>query len=461
MNIFLSEDFLLENETAKKLYHTVAKDIPIIDYHCHINPKDIAENTKYENITQIWLYGDHYKWRAMRSNGIHEDYITGNKSDYEKFLKFSKTIPKLIGSPLYHWTHLELKKFFGISIPLGEKTADEVWHKCNEKLKALSTREIINSSNVDTICTTDDPIDNLEYHKKIKNDSSFKTKVIPGFRPDKAINIDKAGFKAYIKCLSKVCNFKIDNIDSLKVALKVRIEYFNSMNCKTCDHGLDYIPYVLGNADEIFQKVLLDNPITQLEADIFKTEILTFLAKEYKEKNWVMELHFGVMRNCNETMFESLGPDTGFDSIGCAPINQLRQFLDNLNTIHSLPKTLIFSINPADNGLINTLCGCFQDEEAACKIQQGSAWWFNDTKGGMIKQLTSFAELSVLGNFVGMLTDSRSFLSYTRHEYFRRILCNFIGNLVEKGEYPEDFDTLSIMIADICYNNAKKYFNIN
>lgn len=414
----------------------------------------------YENITQVWLYGDHYKWRAMRINGVDEKYITGNASDEEKFFAFAKIMPSLIGNPIYHWCHLELKRYFNSELILNENNVAEIWKICNEKLKRLSVKKIIEISNVKVICTTDDPIDSLEYHKQIKEDTAFKTKVLPAFRPDKAIQIDKDGFSDYIKKLETVCHIQIKDLNAVKQALLLRIEFFNENGCKACDHGLEYIPFqpeTDQKADEILRKALKGESISSQEADQFKTNLLLFLCKEYHQRNWVMELHFGVARNTNTKMFSLLGADTGFDTIGGFPVRGLYEFLNCLEMENSLPKTIIYSINPSDNAIINTICGSFYEKGIKGKVQQGSAWWFSDTKIGIEKQLKTFASLSSFGCFIGMLTDSRSFLSYTRHEYFRRILCNYIGRLIEDGEYP-DCEQAGEIIEDICYNNANDYF---
>ncbi len=466
MSGFLNDNFLLSTEVARKLYFGYAKDMPIIDYHCHVPPKQIYENTHFSNITEVWLAGDHYKWRLMRSNGVDEYYITGGASDYEKFVKFAQTLPKAIGNPMYHWCHLELKNYFGYEGVLNEKTADEVWKLCEERLKKgdLGVRDIIKQSNVKFIGTTDDPVDTLEYHKLIAEDSSIDTIVAPSFRPDKSINIDKKGWKEYIKALSEVAGFDINSVDSLKKALAARVDFFDAHGCKASDHGLDRIVY---NADEdidldaVMCKVLDGGVASDAETEAFKTELLIFCAEEYKKHGWVMQLHYNCIRNPNSVMFQKLGPDTGFDVIG--PSNDCFKFtllMDRLNRDGVLPKTIIYSLDPTDNQFIDTLLGAFQGTEVAGKIQHGSAWWFNDNKQGMRDQLISLANLSLLGNFVGMLTDSRSFLSYTRHEYFRRILCQLIGEWVDNGEYPDDEETLGKIVSDICYNNAERYFNI-
>ncbi len=465
MTGFLKDDFLLNTETARELYFSFAKDKPIIDYHCHVSPKEIYEDKHFDNITELWLSGDHYKWRLMRSNGVDEYYITGDASPKEKFIKFASLLPKAIGNPMYHWCHLELKNYFGYNGVLNEKTAQEVWELCNKKLtdENLSVRDIIKQSNVEFIGTTDDPVDNLEYHKLLAEDKSFKTVVAPSFRPDKAFNIDKAGWKEYIKRLSEVSETDITDLASLKCALAKRIEFFNSMGCKASDHGLDRMVYAQGEENEInkvIAKGLSGEAVSASEAEALKTELLVFCAGEYVRLGWVMQLHYNCLRNPNSKMFKCLGADTGFDCIG--PNNgshKLASLLDRLNCASILPKTIIYSLDASDNAFIDTLIGAFQGTEIAGKLQHGSAWWFNDNKEGMRQQLISLANLSLLGNFVGMLTDSRSFLSYTRHEYFRRILCSLIGQWVENGEYPNEQQTLSRIVEDICYYNAKRYFN--
>jgi len=462
MRKFMDEDFLLMTETACELYRNTAAKMPIIDYHCHINPREIAENKTYENITQVWLYGDHYKWRAMRSSGVDEKYITGESTDYEKFEKYAEIMPMLIGNPLYHWSHLELKRYFNIDLPLSLENAPAIWEESNRKIKELSVKNIIKMSGVEVICTTDDPIDNLEWHKKIGQDKSFGTKVLPACRPDRALNLEKADFSGYIKALGDTAGVEIKSVSTLKEALSKRFDFFNTLGCKAADHGLDFIPFVSASEHEtdiIFQKALDGQTLSLNEIEIYKTNILLFCASQYSRLGWVMELHYGVIRNANTSMFNKLGADTGFDSIG-NPGNpaKLLSLLDSLDQNKTLPKTLIFPITPSDNAAIGTAIGCFQDSSVRGKLQQGSAWWFNDTKNGMEEQLTTYASLSALGNFVGFLTDSRSFLSYTRHEYFRRILCNLIGKTVENGEYPNDRNYIEKLISDISYTNAKKYF---
>ena len=461
----INDGFLLKSDTAKRLYEA-AKDMPIIDYHCHIDPREIYENRRFDNITQVWLGGDHYKWRLMRSNGVTEDEITGDADDYTKFLRFAEMLPKAIGNPMYHWCHLELKRFFGYDGVLNGDTAREVYDLCNKKLRqdGMTVRAIIEKSNVKMIGTTDDPADDLKWHKLIAEDKSFKTAVCPTFRPDKAVNIDKDGFADYIKKLSAAAETDIKTVSDVKAALEKRLDYFCSLGCRATDHGLDYVVYEPASEEsvnEIFKRALRSEKVSQSEADRYKTELMLFLGEKIAEKGIVMQLHYGAQRNTNTVMFNKLGADTGFDCISVKNCGEaLKGFLNALNVKGKLPKTIIYSLNPNDNELIDTVLGCFQGTEAQGKIQHGSAWWFGDTKSGMEAQLKSLANLSLLGNFVGMLTDSRSFLSYTRHEYFRRILCNLLGEWVENGEYPDDKITLETIVKDISYNNAKKYFNI-
>ena len=466
MKAFMDKDFLLTSETSRSLYHGSAADMPIVDYHCHVSPKEIYEDKRFENIAQIWLGGDHYKWRIMRSNGVEEYYITGNAPDREKFQKFAEALPRAIGNPMYHWCHLELKKYFGYEGILNGETAEEVWNLANAKLqeKNMSVRGIIAQSNVAFIGTTDDPVDTLEWHEKLAADKTMKTTVAPSFRPDKALNIDKAGWLDYIHTLAKAAGIEIDSVETLKTALRLRMEHFANHGCKASDHGLDYMfyrPACPCETDAILKKGLNGETVTQEEAEKLKTELLLFCAKEYVRLGWVMQIHYNCLRNPNSTAFATLGADTGFDCIG--PNNgsaALAKFLDALHKDNALPKTILYSLDGGDNAFLDTLIGSFQGAGVAGKMQHGSAWWFNDNKQGMREQMISLANLSLLGNFVGMLTDSRSFLSYTRHEYFRRILCGLIGEWVENGEYPADEKTLSGLVKDICYNNAVKYFSL-
>lgn len=467
MKAFMDQDFLLETETARKLYHEYAAEMPIIDYHCHINPQEIAEDKKFENITQVWLGGDHYKWRQMRSNGVEEKYITGDASDREKFQKWAETLEKAIGNPLYHWSHLELQRYFGYYGALNGDTAEEVWNLCNAKLQedGMSARNLIRQSNVTLVCTTDDPVDSLHWHEVIAADKSFEVQVLPAWRPDKAMNFEKPDYPDYLRTLEKVSEVQIDSFAALIEALRRRMDYFAERGCCVSDHGLEYVMYVPASPEEveaIFARRLEGKSISREEELKFKTAFMTALGKEYHKKNWVMQLHYGVKRDNNGLIFRKLGPDAGIDCINnYAPSAQMADYLNALASSDELPKTILYSLNPADNAAIGTIIGCFQDSSAAGKIQQGSAWWFNDHKQGMIDQMISLANLGLLGNFIGMLTDSRSFLSYTRHEYFRRIMCNLIGGWVEKGEYPADEKRLGRMVQDISYHNTKEYFGFS
>ena len=464
MKPFMDKDFLLSTETAKTLYHDYAAKVPIIDYHCHINPQEIAEDRHFDTITQVWLGGDHYKWRQMRSNGVDEKFVTGESTDLEKFEKWAATLQKAIGNPLYHWSHLELQRYFDIFEPLTKNNADEIFEICNKKLQGegMSVRDLIKKSNVETICTTDDPIDSLEWHAKIKEDPTFDVNVYPAWRPDKAMNIEKPEYLDYLAKLSEVSGVKIDSFASLKEALKVRLAYFAERGCSVSDHALNYVMYKPATEEEIeaiFAKRVRGEELSLMEELQFKTAFMVFVGKEYHRLNWVMQLHYGTKRDNNEFRYKQLGPDTGFDCINTESSSaEMANFLNALNSSDQLPKTIIYSLNPVDNAAIGTVLGCFQDSTAVGKIQQGSAWWFNDNKTGMIEQMTSLANLSLLSNFVGMLTDSRSFLSYTRHEYFRRILCDLIGTWVENGEYPNDIEFLGQMVQDISYYNTKRYF---
>jgi len=467
MKKFMDEDFILTNEAAKLLFHNYAEKVPVLDYHCHINPEEIAKDRQFENITQVWLGGDHYKWRFMRSSGIDEKYITGDASDHDKFMAWAKCVGRAIGNPLYHWSHLELQRYFGYNGVLNEKTAEEVWNICNAKLKEpeMSVRNIIKKSNVTLICTTDDPVDALNWHDMIKEDKSFDVQVLPAWRPDKAMNLEKTTYLDYLATLSEVSGVKIDSFKALVDALKIRLDYFESKGCSVSDHALEYVMYVPASIEEIeaiFAKRLAGGAVTREEELKFKTAFMVEMGYEYAKRNWVMQLHYGCKRDNNTNMFAKLGPDTGYDCIlNGAPSASLADFLNSLCKNNSLPKTIIYSLNPNDNEAIGTILGCFQDSTAVAKIQQGSAWWFNDNKIGMENQIKSLANLGNLSGFVGMLTDSRSFLSYTRHEYFRRILCNVLGEWVENGEFPYDEDILSEIVKGISYNNAIRYFGFD
>ena len=452
MQNIVNDNFLLRTDAAKKLYGYV-KDLPIIDYHCHLSPAQIAQNYKFRNAFDLFLGGDHYKWRQLRTNGIDEEYITGNADDYEKFKAFAKTLPLLIGNPLYHWTHLELKRYFDIDVALDENTCEEIWNICNEKLARddFRAQELIKRSNVEIICTTDDPADTLEYHKQLKD---FEVKVLPTFRPDKAVEIGKETFIPYIQMIG------VKSYAELEAWIRDRIAFFDSCGCRLSDHGVEYIPFALGDAAEVFDRRMAGETLTTEQIDIFKTALMTVCAEEYTKRGWAMQLHIGALRNNNRRMYDKLGPDVGFDSINDLCIaEKLSAFMNSLEYRDCLPKTILYTLNPKDNYVLGTMLGNFQKAPTAGKIQFGSAWWFNDQRDGMVEQMKALANLGMIARFVGMLTDSRSFVSYPRHEYFRRILCNLIGTWVDEGEYPEDWATLERIVKGVCYDNAKAYFN--
>lgn len=463
---FMDENFLLSNETAVRLYHDHAADMPIYDYHCHLSPKEIWEDKSYNNITEVWLYGDHYKWRAMRANGVDEKYITGSGSDYDKFIAWAKTVPYTIGNPLYHWTHLELRRYFDIYEVLDGNTADLVWNKANEKLRqeGFTARSIIERSNVKLLCTTDDPLDDLTYHKKIQGLDNFGVRVLPAFRPDKGVEIQNEAFSSWVSKLEDTIGRGIHSFEDYLIALENRVNYFHDRGCRLSDHGLEYVPYrEAGNEklEEIFMKGRKGEEITREEGDAFRTAVLLFLGRLYAKLNWAMQLHIGAIRNNNTRMYKLLGPDTGFDSIHDHNIAYgLSRFLDALDRDGMLPRTILYTLNPKDNYVLASMTGNFQGDGIPGKIQFGSAWWFNDQRDGMVEQMKVLANVGLLSRFVGMLTDSRSFLSYTRHEYFRRILCNIIGKWAENGEVPKDMDLLGKMVKDICFNNARNYFQM-
>ncbi|QHZ45621.1 MULTISPECIES: glucuronate isomerase [Bacillus] len=463
MKVFLNDDFLLSTDTAKTLYHQYAKDMPIIDYHCHLSPKEIYENKTFNNITEVWLYGDHYKWRAMRANGIAEAYITGDAPDEEKFKAWARTVPMTIGNPLYHWTHLELRRFFGIYDLLDEKSAPEIWKRVNEQLNGdgFGARDLIEKSNVEAVVTTDDPTDSLEYHLKLKEDD-FNVSVLPGFRPDKALEINQEGFSGWVKKLEAASSMAIDDYDEFLKALKNRVDFFHEAGGRISDHAINEMMYVETDEKEvrpIFAKAMNGERVTEEEECRFKSYTLHVLGTYYAEKGWAMQLHINALRNNSSKMYEKLGPDTGYDAINDQDISKpLCRFLDSLDQKDALPKTILYSLNPRDYVVISSLCGSFQDGRIPGKMQHGTAWWFNDTKDGMLQQMTSLANIGLLSRFIGMLTDSRSFLSYTRHEYFRRLLCDIIGDWAEKGEAPDDIDLLGRIVKGICYHNAKEYF---
>ena len=462
---FMGKDFLLNSEPAVKMYEAAEK-MPIFDWHCHLSPKEIYENKQPEDIAWLWLAGDHYKWRAMRSCGVEEKYITGDASGYEKFKAFASIMPNLIGNPMYHWCHLELRRYFGINEILSEKTADTVWEKANAAIKAggFTPRELIEKSNVSHLCTTDDPADSLEYHKLIAEDKSFKCKVLPAFRPDKALGIDLPSWRPWLSAMEKTAGKEINGFAQLCDVLKDRIEFFASMGCRASDHAFLYVPYEEATdreLEDIFALAKSGADVTVEQADKFKTALLSCLAEEYSKRGWGMELHIGPIRNNNTAMFNKLGPDTGFDSVGDREIaEKLSRFLDSLAVKGVLPRTILFTINPKDNYVLGSMLGNFQSSEAESKIQFGSAWWFNDNIDGMREQMKALANLGAIGKFVGMVTDSRSFLSYPRHEYFRRIMCGLLGDMVAEGLYPYDEEALCKIAEDISYNNAIKYFGV-
>ena len=465
MRTFMDRDFLLKTETAKTLYHDHAAKMPVIDYHCHINPMEIYQDKQYQTITEVWLGGDHYKWRAMRSCGVPEAYITGEASPEEKFQKWAETMPRLIGNPLYHWSHLELQRYFDIHEPLNGSNAMEIFRACNAKLQQsdMTVRGIIRQSNVKLICTTDDPIDDLQAHSLLAADSSAPAAVLPAFRPDKAMRADKETFPEYVAKLEEVVGYPINTVEDMRRALADRIAYFADHGCCVSDHALDFCFCVQADEvtlNDIFARAKSGKTVTQNEQLAYHTALLIAVGQEYYKRDWVMQLHFGCLRDNSHKMFRRLGPDTGFDSMNdAANAVGLATLLGTLEDANALGKTILYSLNPADNGIIGTIMGGFQtDSPIPGKIQHGSAWWFNDHKVGMEEQMKSLMSLGAMGTFVGMLTDSRSFLSYTRHEYFRRILCNLFGQLVEDGEYPADLAHLGAMVEDISYNNTLHYF---
>ena len=477
MKPFIDKDFLLETETAKHLFHDYSEKQPLVDYHCHISPQEIYENRRFKNLTQVWLggknpdgsyFGDHYKWRLMRSGGVSEEYVTGEKPDYDRYFKFVEALQMAIGNPMVHWCNLELRQFFGIEKPLTPENAKEIWDICEDKLQndpGLTVRGIIKKANVAMIGTTDDPVDSLEWHEKIAADPSFDVKVCPSFRPDKAISISKPGFAEYIaKLAGSVGKDTLATADEVMAALVERLEFFAKMGCRASDHGLDYVPFRPATAEEVnavYQKAMAGETLSVEEAEKYQTAVLLCLGKNYHRLGIAMQLHYSCMRNSNARMYRLLGPDTGFDMIAqntCG--GAIAALLSALDENAECPKTIIYSLNPADNEQIGTLIGCFQSDEVPGKIQHGSAWWFNDTKSGMEAQMKSLANLGLLGNFVGMLTDSRSFLSYARHDYFRRILCNLVGNWVENGEYPNIEKYLKQIVEGVSYANAARYFNL-
>ena len=477
MKEFMNKDFILDTPTAQHLYHDYAAKMPLADYHCHLNPQEIYEDRRFNNLAEVWLggqnpdgsfAGDHYKWRVMRSNGVEENYVTGMVDPFEKFMKFVEALEMAIGNPMYHWCHLELQQFFGVTEPLTTESAKRIWEHCNEMLRNdpdMSARGLIRKANVAFIGTTDDPIDSLEWHEKIAADPSIEVVVGPSYRPDKAVNIHKAGWHEYMAALAKsVGKESLPTMQDVLDALLERLEHFKAHGCKASDHGLDYVPFVnytVKQADVVYQKALKGEKLTVEEVEGYQTVILLCLGKAYHRMNIAMQLHYSCLRNNNQRIFKLQGGDTGVDAIAqntCG--GNISQLLSALDEAGACPKTILYSLNPADNAQLGTLIGCFQGPEVPGKIQHGSAWWFNDHKVGMEEQMKSLASLGLLGNFIGMLTDSRSFLSYARHDYFRRILCNLIGNWVENGEYPNIDSALKKIVEGVSFNNAKRYFDL-
>ncbi|MFP4106060.1 MAG: glucuronate isomerase [Phycisphaerae bacterium] len=465
---FIHDDFLLQNDFARELYHDHAARMPIIDYHCHLSPQEVAEDKSWQTMTEVWLGGDHYKWRQMRTNGIDEKYITGDADDWEKFRKWAATMPYLLRNPLYHWNQLELKRYFGIDDLLTPQTARAIYDRCNEQLATdqFSARRLMERSDVKLVCTTDDPIDSLEYHQAIAADENFDVQVLPTWRPDKGMAVDKPQqFNAWIDKLAEVADLDISDFDSYMEAIRKRHDFFHSVGCRLSDHGVEtvyQIDYTQAEIKTIFGKVRGGSELTGEEIDKFRSAMLYEFGLMDAEKNWTQQIHYGAIRNNNTKMFEKLGPDTGFDSIGDFPVAKpLSKLLDRLAMAGKLPKTILYNLNPSDNEVLGTMLGNFQDGTVPGKIQHGSGWWFLDHIDGMRRQMESLSALGLLSRFVGMLTDSRSFLSYTRHEYFRRILCNMLADDLAAGLIPDDMELVGRMVRDISYNNAARYFGFD
>ena len=478
MKAFMDRDFLLETETAKHLFHDYAANLPLADYHCHLNPREIYEDRRFDNLVEVWLggldemgkpAGDHYKWRLLRSNGVSEDYVTGSQDPYQRFLKLAEALELAIGNPMYHWCHLEMQQFFGVTEPLTVQSAPRIWEHCNKLLRTdpeMSARGMIRKANVALIGTTDDPVDSLQWHEKLAADETVTFKVCPSFRPDKALNIHKAGFADYMQQLAaSVGKDALDSAQEVQDALIQRIEYFHARGCRASDHGFEAVvpfrPITMEQADDIYRKAMAGQPVTQEETEGYQTVLMLAMGKTYHRLGIAMQIHYSCLRNTNARMFAKLGADAGFDAIAqnTCGVNIFR-LLSALDATGQCPKTILYSLNPTDNAQLGTLIGSFQDSSIPGKIQHGSAWWFNDTKTGMQEQMISLANLGILGNFVGMLTDSRSFLSYARHDYFRRIMCNLIGTWVENGEYPNNDAALKRIVEGISFYNAKRYFDL-
>ncbi|MCD8040868.1 MAG: glucuronate isomerase [Clostridia bacterium] len=468
MKKFMDKDFLLETETAKKLYHEHAEKMPIIDYHCHLQPKEIYEDKQFRNLAEVWLgagdrYGDHYKWRSLRARGYEEDSISGPDDDYKKYLQFVESMPYFVGNPLYHWSHLEMQRYFDIDDIICPENAKKIWDKANEKLKTLTAREMMYKFNVKTVCTTDDPVDSLEWHAKMNADPTLKVKVRPAFRPDKAINVELSWFASWVNQLAGVVGKPINSLEDLCNALAERIAFFDKMGSKVSDHALDvvhYAPATYEEANAIFLKGMKGEHVSDEEQDKYKGYVLLFLGKEYAKYGWVQQYHIGALRNNSKTMLEKIGPDTGFDAIeDQVYMSKLSALLGALDMADALPKTILYCLNPRDNYALTVLSGCFQKEGVKGRVQVGTAWWFLDQQDGMKQNLETLMQVGLVAQSVGMLTDSRSFLAYPRHEYYRRILCNMLGNLVESGQYPESqLDVLGKIVENVCYNNAQEYF---
>ena len=468
MKEFMDKDFLLDTETAKKLYHDHAEKMPIIDYHCHLQPKEIMENKKFRNLAEAWLgpgdrTGDHYKWRSLRARGYEEESISGPEDDYKKYYQFAESMPYFVGNPLYHWSHLEMRRYFDIYDIINKDNAKKIWDEANKKLETLTTREMMYKMNVEAVCTTDDPIDSLEYHIAMRNDETLKVQVRPSFRPDKAMNVEAPTFANYIGQLAKVVGYEITNLEELCKALKERVEFFDSVGTRVADHGMDtlyYAPSTYEQANKVLLKGLRGEETTVQERDWFKGYLLVFFGRLYNKLGWVQQYHIGALRNNSKLMFKKLGPDTGFD--GMDDLNYMQKLsgvLGALDETNELPKTILYCLNPKDNYALTVLSGCFQKEGVKGRVMVGTAWWFLDQQDGMRQNLETLMQVGLIAQSVGMLTDSRSFLAYPRHEYYRRILCQMLGRLVESGQYPaSEIETLGKIVEDICYNNAKEYF---
>lgn len=464
MKKFLDENFLLSTKTAQELYHGYAKHMPVIDYHCHLSPQQIADDHQFKTLSEVWLYGDHYKWRAMRTNGIDESYCTGDKSDREKFMQWAATVPYTLRNPLYHWTHLELQRYFGVNEILNPQSAEKIYDTCTALIQtpAYSVKNLLRKMNVALVCTTDDPVDSLEHHIRLKKDG-FEIPILPAFRPDQAMNVSSAiNFNNYVKKLEEVSGITVSSFDDFLYALQSRHDFFASVGCRVSDHGLEEIyadDFTGSEIDAIFTKVHSGKELNETEQRKFRSAMLIHFAEWDWEKGWVQQFHLGALRNNNARMLQQLGPDTGWDSIGdFSQAKALASFLNKLDSDNKLAKTIIYNLNPADNELMATMIGNYNDGSVAGKVQFGSAWWFLDQKDGMVKQLNALSNMGLLSRFVGMLTDSRSFLSFPRHEYFRRILCNLFGEEIENGELPNDIEWVGKVIQDICFYNARNYF---